>query len=231
MTAYHEAGHALVGWFMPQHDPIYKATIIPRGRALGMVMPVPERDSYSVTKTKYTSQLAMAMAGKAAEEIKYGEDNVTSGAASDIQQVSKIARAMVTQFGFSDKVGHIDYANQQESYLGNFQAGASNISGATQKVIDEEVRRLIDEAYATAKGLLTEKNDEFERIAQALLEFETLDNDDLKKVIAGEPLERSDDLDTPPSPSGGSGHSAIPKAGKPRRGDGEPDPGMEPQPN
>jgi cell division protease FtsH len=230
MTAYHEAGHALVGWYMPQHDPIYKATIIPRGRALGMVMPVPDRDSYSVTKTKYTSQLAMAMAGKAAEVIKYGEDNVTSGAASDIQQVSRIARAMVTQFGFSDKVGNIDYANQQESYLGSFQAGASNISPATQKIIDEEVRSLIDGAYSTAKNLLTDKSDEFERIAQALLEYETLDNDDLAKVIAGEPLDRSDDNDTPTSASGG-GHSAIPKAGKSRGGDPEPDdPGLEPQP-
>ena len=230
MTAYHEAGHALVGWYMPQHDPIYKATIIPRGRALGLVMPVPEYDTHSVSKTKYTSQLAMAMAGKAAEEIKYGPDNVTSGATSDIQQVSRIARAMVTRFGMSDLVGNIDYANEQESFLGSYSAGTSRISAAMQKVIDEEVKRLIDEAYATAKNMLEEKNQEFERIAQGLLEYETLTNDDLKKIIAGEPLDRSDDDDAPSTTSGG-GHSAIPKAGKPRRGDGEADPGMEPQPN
>ena len=230
-TAYHEAGHALVGWYMPQHDPVYKATIIPRGRALGLVHYVPEHDSYSVSKTKYTSRLAAGMAGKAAEEIKYGEENVTSGAVSDIQNVTAVARAMVTQFGMSDAVGNIDYSSNRESFLGNYEAGAKSVSPETQHVIDGEVRRLIDEAYATAKNLLLERSDEFERVAQALLEFETLDHDDLEKIIAGEPLDRSDDMDTPPTPSGGSGHSAIPKAGKPRRGDGEPDPGMEPQPN
>ena len=228
-TAYHEAGHALVGWYMPQHDPIYKATIIPRGRALGLVMSVPERDSYSTSKTKYTSQLAMAMAGKAAEEIKYGADNVTSGAVSDIQHVSKIARAMVTQFGFSDKVGNIDYANQQESFLGAYAAGASQISGDTQRIIEEEVRNLIDTAYDTAKGILTDKSDEFERLAQGLLEYETLTNDEIALILEGKPLNRSEDDDIPPTPHDG-GHSAIPKAGKSKRGDGEPDPGMEPQP-
>ncbi|MEL7469925.1 MAG: ATP-dependent zinc metalloprotease FtsH [Pseudomonadota bacterium] len=230
MTAYHEAGHALVGWYMPQHDPIYKATIIPRGRALGLVMPVPEHDTHSVTRTKYTSQLAMAMAGKAAEEIKYGAENVTSGATSDIQQVSRIARAMVTQFGMSDVVGNIDYANQQDSFLGAYSAGTTRISGAMQKTIDEEVKRMIDEAYDTAKNMLLDKNEEFERIAQGLLEYETLTNDDLRKIIAGEPLDRDDDDDTQTTSSSG-GHSAIPKAGKPRRGDSEPDPDMEPQPN
>ena len=230
-TAYHEAGHALVGWYVPQHDPIYKATIIPRGRALGLVMSVPERDSYSTSKTKYTSQLAMAMAGKAAEEIKYGEENVTSGPVSDIQQVSKIARAMVTRFGMSEKVGNIDYSDEQESFLGSYSAGASRISGQTQKVIEEEVRRLIDEAYDTAKSILTEKNDEFERLAQGLIEYETLTHDEIAKVIAGEHLDRSDDAGAPPTTSDGGGHSAIPKAGKPRRGEGDADPGMEPQPS
>ena len=230
-TAYHEAGHALVGWYVPQHDPIYKATIIPRGRALGLVMSVPERDSYSTSKTKYTSQLAMAMAGKAAEEIKYGVDNITSGPVSDIQQVSKIARAMVTRFGMSDKVGNIDYSDEQESFLGSYSAGASRISGKTQQTIEEEVRRLIDEAYDTAKSILTEKSDEFERLAQGLIEYETLTNEEIGLIIAGKPLNRDDDDDAP-SVSSGGGHSAIPKAGKPRRGDeGEPDPGMEPQPN
>ncbi len=226
-TAYHEAGHALVGWYMPQHDPIYKATIIPRGRALGLVMSVPERDSYSTSKTKYTSQLAMAMAGKAAEVIKFGEDNVTSGAVSDIQHVSKIARAMVTRFGMSDKVGNIDYANQQESFLGAYTAGASQISSDTQRTIEEEVRGLIDQAYETARGILTEKSDEFERLAQGLLEYETLTHDEIAKVIKGEPIVRSDDTD-PPQAHGDGGHSAIPKTGKPKRND--PDPGMEPQP-
>ena len=125
LTAYHEAGHAVVGLYVPQHDPIHKATIIPRGRALGLVMSLPERDQLSVTYTKYKSKIAMAMGGKVAEELIFGKENVTSGAASDIQQVSKIARAMVTQFGFSDELGHIDYANEQQSFLGNYQSGAN----------------------------------------------------------------------------------------------------------
>lgn len=229
-TAYHEAGHALVGWYVPQHDPIYKATIIPRGRALGLVMSVPERDSYSTSKTKYASQLAMAMAGKAAEEIKYGEEDVTSGPVSDIQQVSKIARAMVTRFGMSEKVGNIDYSDEQESFLGAYSAGASRISGKTQQLIEEEVRRLIDEAYSTARSILEEKSDQFERLAQGLIEYETLDHDEIALIIEGKPLNRDEDDDAPSGTSTG-GHSAIPKAGKPRRNDGEPDPGMEPQPN
>ncbi|MEM7189196.1 MAG: ATP-dependent zinc metalloprotease FtsH [Pseudomonadota bacterium] len=230
-TAYHEAGHALVGWYVPQHDPIYKATIIPRGRALGLVMSVPERDSYSTSKTKYTSQLAMAMAGKAAEEIKYGEDNVTSGAVSDIQAVSATARNMVTRFGMSDLVGNIDYSSENESFLGSYQAGAKRVAGETQKVIDQEVKRLIDEAYETAKGVLTDKSEEFERLAQGLLEYETLTHDEIAKVIKGQPLDRDEDDDVAPSSSDG-GHSAIPKAGKSRKDDPEadPDPGMEPQP-
>ncbi|MEM7686371.1 MAG: cell division protein FtsH, partial [Pseudomonadota bacterium] len=147
-----------------------------------------------------------------------------------IQQVSRIARAMVTQFGMSDMVGNIDYANQQDSFLGAYSAGTTRISGAMQKTIDEEVKRMIDEAYDTAKNMLLDKNEEFERIAQGLLEYETLTNDDLRKIIAGEPLDRDDDDDTQTTSSSG-GHSAIPKAGKPRRGDSEPDPDMEPQPN
>ena len=229
LTAYHEAGHAIVGWYSPQHDPIYKATIIPRGRALGMVLSVPERDTFSDSRTKLTSRLAMAMAGKAAEEIKFGPENVTSGAMSDIQQVSRIARAMVNRFGMSDVVGNIDYSSEQESFLGNYSAGAQRVSAATQKLIDEEVKRLIDEAYQTATRILTEKNDEFERLAQGLLEYETLTHDEIEKIIKGEPLDRDEDDGVTPSSSDG-GHSAIPKAGKPRRGSEDPDPGMEPQP-
>src|SRR6188508_2929062 len=137
-TAYHEAGHAIVGLNVPQHDPIHKATIIPRGRALGLVLSLPERDQLSVTMTKYKSMIAMAMGGKVAEELVFGPENVTSGAASDIQQVSRIARAMVTKFGMSDKLGNIDYANEQFSYLGP-QMGGMNAGPDTQEMIDQEV--------------------------------------------------------------------------------------------
>ncbi|MEM7267908.1 MAG: ATP-dependent zinc metalloprotease FtsH, partial [Pseudomonadota bacterium] len=227
LTAYHEAGHAIVGLHVPEHDPIHKATIIPRGRALGLVMSLPERDQYSVTKRKYTSKIAMAMGGKVAEEIKFGEENVTSGAASDIQQVSKIARAMVTQFGFSDKLGHIDYAEQNESYLGAY-GGNIRISGQTQRVIEEEVRRIIDEGYETAKRILTEHEDEWERLAQGLLEYETLTGAEIGKVINGEPLDRSDDGAAPPPAGDKPRMSSIPKTGKNRGG--EPEGGAEPQP-
>jgi cell division protease FtsH len=227
LTAYHEAGHAIVGLNVPQHDPIHKATIIPRGRALGLVLSLPERDQLSVSYTKYTSKIAMAMGGKVAEELIFGLENVTSGATSDIQQVSKIARAMVTQFGFSDKIGHIDYANEQQSHLGSYSGGTSH-SADTQKLIDEEVRRFIDEGYETAKRILTEKADDLERLAQGLLEYETLTGNEITRVIAGEALNRGDDADDTP-PSDGNSVTAIPKTKpkKPKSNDG----GMEPEPS
>ncbi len=219
LTAYHEAGHAIVGLNVPEHDPIHKATIIPRGRALGLVMSLPERDQYSVTRKKYTSKIAMAMGGKVAEELKFGEENVTSGATSDIQQVSKIARAMVTQFGFSEKLGNIDYADQNESYLGAY-GGNLRISTETQRIIEEEVRTLIDTGYETAKRILTEHREEWERLAQGLLEYETLTGDEIQKVINGETLDRSDDSSNPPAAPGGKPRLAsIPKAGKKRGGE------------
>ncbi|MEM7527179.1 MAG: AAA family ATPase, partial [Pseudomonadota bacterium] len=230
LTAYHEAGHAVVGLHVPQHDPIHKATIIPRGRALGLVLSLPERDYLSVTKTKYTSKIAMAMGGKVAEELKFGEENVTSGAASDIQQVSRIARAMVTQFGMSERLGNVDYADQRESYLGMYSGGQA-VSGDTQHDIEGEVKRLIDEGYETAKRVLTENWDEFENLALGLLEYETLTGDEIKKVMRGEKLDRSDDDGAPPiSPE--RGRSAIPKAGKSKpKGDDSLGDGPDPLPS
>ncbi|WP_172328072.1 ATP-dependent zinc metalloprotease FtsH [Mangrovicoccus sp. HB161399] len=226
LTAYHEAGHAVVGLNVPQHDPIHKATIIPRGRALGLVLSLPERDQLSVTYTKYTSKIAMAMGGRVAEELIFGKENVTSGAASDIQQVTKIARAMVTQFGFAEELGYVDYANEQQSYLGNYGGGKDH-SEETQKRIDSKVRDLVDEGYATAKRILTEKNEELHRLAQGLLEYETLTGSEITKVINGEPLNRGDD-DEDSTPSGNAPSvTAIPKT----KGRSKPsDSGMEPEP-
>ena len=226
LTAYHEAGHAIVGLNVPEHDPIHKATIIPRGRALGLVLSLPERDHLSVSYTKYRSKIAMAMGGKVAEEVIFGPDKVTSGAASDIQQVTRIARAMVTQFGMSEKLGNIDYANEQQSFLGAGQ-GPSSASPETQRVIDAEVRRLVDEGYETAKRILTERHEDLERLAQGLLEYETLTGEEIGKVIRGEALDRSSDEPPAPTPGEGSGIASIPKAGKRRPGD---DGGMAPQP-
>jgi len=224
LTAYHEAGHAVVGLYVPDHDPIHKATIIPRGRALGLVLSLPERDQLSVSKEKYTSKIAMAMGGKVAEELKFGPEKVTSGATSDIQQSSKIARAMVTQFGFSEELGHVDYANEQQSYLGNY-GGGTNHSQATQQIIDNKVKEIIDTGYATAKRILTERRDEWENLAQGLLEYETLTGPEIKKVMRGEPLNRGDDDED--HNTGGTSVTAIPKTkpkSKPSGGDMEPEP-------
>jgi len=227
LTAYHEAGHAIVGLNVPQHDPIHKATIIPRGRALGLVLSLPERDQLSVTLTKYKSKIAMAMGGKVAEELTFGKDNVTSGAASDIQQVSRIARAMVTQFGMSDEMGNIDYANEQQSHLGNYQA-PPNAGPNTQETIDLEVRKLVDEGYAAAKRILTEKSDDLQRLAEGLLEYETLTGAEIGKVIAGEALNRDDDSDDTPDQGNAPSITAIPTT-KPKPKASDPD--LEPEPS
>ncbi|MBR3370217.1 MAG: ATP-dependent zinc metalloprotease FtsH [Rhodobacteraceae bacterium] len=227
LTAYHEAGHAVVGLHVPEHDPIHKATIIPRGRALGLVLSLPERDQLSVSYRKYKSKIAMAMGGRVAEELTFGEDAVTSGAASDIQQVTKIARAMVTQFGFDPELGYVDYANEQQSYLGNY-GGGSNHSSMTQKMIDDKVRQLVQEGYDTAKRILTDHADELENLAQGLLEYETLTGPEIARVMRGEPLNRGDDDADSPG-SGTPSVAAIPKTRGRKRGDE--DGGMEPEPS
>ncbi|MEM7724563.1 MAG: ATP-dependent zinc metalloprotease FtsH [Pseudomonadota bacterium] len=226
LTAYHEAGHAVVGLNLPQHDPIHKATIIPRGRALGLVLSLPERDRISASYTWFTSRIAMAMGGRVAEEIKFGKENVTSGAAQDIKQATQMARAMVTQYGFADELGMVDYANEQQSYLGAY-GGGTNHSEEMQKKIDAKVKELIDEGYETARRILTEKHDEWVNLAEGLLEYETLTGKEITKVMAGEPLNRGDDDDDEAS-SGTPSLTAIPKT-KPKSkptGDG----GMEPDP-
>ncbi|MEM8803582.1 MAG: ATP-dependent zinc metalloprotease FtsH, partial [Pseudomonadota bacterium] len=228
LTAYHEAGHAVVGLNVPQHDPIHKATIIPRGRALGLVLSLPERDQLSVTLTKYKSKIAMAMGGRVAEELIFGPENVTSGAASDIQQVTRIARAMVTQFGYAEELGYIDYANEQQSHLGAYSGGKEH-SDEMQNIIDQKVKALVDEGYEEAKRILTEKADDLERLAQGLLEYETLTGNEITKVIAGEPLNRGDDdEDDRPDTGGTASVTAIPKT-KPRKKP-DTDGGLEPEP-
>ncbi|MBO6637448.1 MAG: ATP-dependent zinc metalloprotease FtsH [Roseitalea sp.] len=229
LTAYHEAGHAILALNVPSADPVHKATIIPRGRALGMVMQLPEGDRYSMSYKYMISRLAIMMGGRAAEEIKFGKENITSGASSDIEQATKLARAMVTQWGFSDELGQVAYGeNQQEVFLGHSVAQQQNMSEATAETIDAEVRKLIDEAYQTAMGILTDKKEDWITLAEGLLEYETLSGDEIKELLAGKKPSRDMGDDTPPSRG-----SAVPKAGaakRPSRGKGdEPDPGMEPQ--
>ena len=207
-TAYHEAGHAIVGLALPQCDPVYKATIIPRGGALGMVVSLPEIDRLNWHKSECEEKLAMTMAGKAAEIIKYGPENVSNGPAGDIQQASGLARAMVLRWGMSDKVGNIDYSEAHEGYSGN-TAGFS-VSANTKEMIEDEVKRFIQEGYDRAYKILTDQNEEWERLAQGLLEYETLTGDEIKRVMKGEPP-HSDD--TPDADDGNATQSvtAIPK--------------------
>jgi len=225
LTAYHEAGHAIVGLNVPAGIPVHKATIIPRGRAMGMVKFLPEGDRYSMKYKEFTSQLAVAMGGRVAEEITFGKDNITSGASSDIQQATKMAKAMVTQLGYSDQLGTVAYGdNQEEVFLGMSMGRQQSISEATAQKIDAEVRRLVEEGYETARRILTEKKVDFETLAKALLEFETLSGDEIKDLLNGKKPSRESVLE-PIGPRA----SAVPPAGKPRPRP-DPDTGMEPQP-
>ncbi|HEY8259758.1 MAG TPA: cell division protein FtsH, partial [Methylosinus sp.] len=226
LTAFHEGGHALVQLNMPGSIPIHKATIIPRGRALGMVQGLPERDQISQSYEQLKAMLALAMGGRVAEELVFGHDKVTSGAASDIQQCTRIARAMVTQLGFSDKLGTVAYADpQQEQFLGYSIGRTQTLSEATQQTIDAEVRRLVQEGYDDAKRILTEKRADLDTLANGLLEFETLTGDELIGLLQGKRPVRED---VPPEPP--SRPSPIPATGRARPSP-EPDAGgLEPNP-
>ena len=223
-TAYHEAGHAVVGLVLPECDPVYKATIIPRGGALGMVISLPEIDRLNWHKDECEQKLAMTMAGKAAEILKYGEGHVSNGPAGDIQQASQLARAMVMRWGMSDKVGNIDYAEAHEGYQGN--TGGFSVSAHTKELIEEEVKGLIEGGYQNAVDILTEHKDEWERLAQGLLEYETLTGDEIKRVMKGEPPHSDDDDGGSPEEEAKPSVTAIPKT-KPRS---KPEGGMEPEP-
>jgi len=183
-TAYHEGGHALVAMTVPSADPVHKATIVPRGRALGMVMQLPEGDRYSMNYRQMISRLAIMMGGRCAEEIIFGKDNITSGASSDIEQATRLARAMVTRWGFSDELGVVAYGeNQDEVFLGHSVARTQNVSEATAQVIDKEVRRLVVEGEIEARRILTERLDDLHTLAKALLEYETLSGDEIKDLL------------------------------------------------
>ncbi len=223
LTAYHEGGHAIVGLNVPASDPIHKATIIPRGRALGMVMQLPERDKLSMSLEQMTSRLAIMMGGRVAEELVFGRQKVTSGAASDIEQATKLARMMVTRWGLSEELGTVSYGeNQDEVFLGMSVSRTQNASEATIQKIDAEIKRLVEEGYNEAKRILTEKRDHLEALAKGLLEFETLTGDEITDIINGKKPNRESVLEP-----AGPRTSAVPPAGKPRP---RPDPGLEPQP-
>jgi cell division protease FtsH len=223
LTAYHEGGHAIVGLNVVATDPIHKATIIPRGRALGMVMQLPERDKLSMSLEQMTSRLAIMMGGRVAEELIFGKEKVTSGASSDIEQATRLARMMVTRWGLSEELGTVSYGeNQDEVFLGMSVSRTQNASEATVQKIDKEIRRFVEEGYREATRILTEKRDDLETLAKGLLEFETLSGDEITDLLNGKKPNRESVLE-PTGPR----TSAVPPAGKPRP---RPDAGLEPQP-
>ncbi len=218
MTAYHEAGHAIVSVHEAASDPIHKATIIPRGRALGMVMRLPERDSYSYHRDKMYANLAVSMGGRVAEEIIFGYDKVSSGASGDIQYATKLARDMVTQWGMSDELGPIQYEESSENYLGYGGAQRTMMSGETSKKIDAEIRKLVEGGYSQAKKLLTDHEDQLHLLANALLEFETLSGDEIAELLEKGEFTRDDGPKKPPANVKSVG-TLVPKAGRGKKPD------------
>jgi cell division protease FtsH len=225
LTAYHEGGHAIVGLNVKATDPIHKATIIPRGRALGMVMQLPERDKLSMSLEQMTSRLAIMMGGRVAEELVFGKEKVTSGAASDIEQATRLARMMVTRWGLSDELGAVAYGeNQDEVFLGMSVSRQQNISESTAQKIDTEIRRLVEAGHNEAHQILNEKRADLETLAKGLLEFETLSGEEITDLLKGKKPNRESVIE-PTAPR----TSAVPPAGKARP---RPEPGgdVAPQP-
>ncbi len=210
-TAYHESGHAIVGRLVPEHDPVYKVSIIPRGRALGVTMFLPEEDRYSLSKRALTSQICSLFGGRIAEEMTLGFDGVTTGASNDIQRATQLAKNMVTKWGLSEKLGPLMYGeDEDQGYLGRAGGGnASGISGETAKLIDQEVRSIIDGCYATARQLLEDNRDKLEMMTQALMKYETIDADQIQDIMEGKPAREpkdwnSDDRKGPGAATGSS---------------------------
>lgn len=215
LTAYHEAGHAIVGLNEPASDPIHKATIVPRGRALGVVMRLPEGDRLSMALEKLKADLSVAMGGRVAEEIIFGKEKVTTGASSDIKQATHIARKMVTEWGLSDKVGPLDYSSGgDEPFLGYSMGQQKPMSDDKAALIDAEIHRIVDDGYKRAKKILTEKLDDLHTLAKALLEYEMLSGEEIKAILRGEKPVRDEPEDTPKEQEVKKPKSSVPSGGK-----------------
>ena len=229
LTAYHEAGHALCMLYLEGHEPLHKVTIIPRGRALGVTMFLPERDKYSQSKLEIKAMVASLFGGRVSEELIFGPDKVTTGAADDIRRATGLARRMVTEFGFSERLGPLRYSeNEEEVFLGHSVTQRKNVSDATAKVIDEEIRRIVEEGEHTARDILTSRLDELHALAHGLLEYETLSADEIRRVIKGERIVREASAPTPasdePRPPTGR-RSSVPPSGRNIGQEPEPQPG------
>ncbi len=212
MTAYHEVGHALVGLFMPEHDPLHKVTIIPRGRALGVTMSLPEEDRHSYTQLQLKSMLASLFGGRVAEEIIFGKDQVTTGASNDIDRATTMARRMITEFGMNETLGSVRYnANEEEVFIGHSVARQQNVSEETSRRIDEEIRKLINWAENKAREILTAHLDDLHKVSKTLLEYETLTGDEVRALLRGESINRDND-NPPPVKSMPSKGGSVPEA-------------------
>ena len=228
LTAYHEGGHAIVMLYAPGHEPLHKVTIIPRGRALGLTMYLPERDRLSISERELKAKIASLFGGRVAEEMIFGKENITTGASNDIKVATDLARRMVTQFGFSDKLGPLLYGeNDEEVFLGHSVTQRKNVSDTTAALIDEEIRRLIDEGEAAARRILEDHADELELLGQALLEHETLSADEVRTVIKGGSINRDegDEPERPAPPRQGASVPTTEGGGAPGGATPEPQPG------
>jgi cell division protease FtsH len=214
MTAYHEAGHAIVGFLVPEHDPVYKVTIIPRGRALGLTWYLPEADRYSTSKRRLESKISSAFGGRVAEEIIFGADGITTGASSDIEHATELARNMVTKWGLSDKLGPLTYSEESgEVFLGRQVTQHKQVSDETAHAIDEEIRRLIQTNYKRAKEILESNLDKLHAMADALVKYETIDDGQIREIMNGQPPTPPADWDNGlgPTGSGGTGATVEPR--------------------
>lgn len=229
LTAYHEAGHAIVGRLVPSHDPVYKVSIIPRGRALGVTMFLPEEDRYSFSKEHLESQISSLFGGRLAEELVFGVERVTTGASNDIKRATEIARSMVTKWGLSERLGPLTYSEEEEEvFLGHSVAKHKSVSDETAHIIDEEIRRVIDRNYQRAKQLLTEHNDKLHLMAQALVKYETIDSGQIDDIMNGKEPRPPEGWNDGPSKSGGAKSGAKDTSAdtsvSPNAGDGIGDP-------
>jgi cell division protease FtsH len=219
LTAYHEAGHTIVGFHVPEHDPIYKVTIIPRGRALGVTQFLPEEDRYSYTKQRLNSSICSLFGGRIAEELVFGAENVTTGASNDIERATDIARKMVTKWGLSQKLGPLSYAEDEgEVFLGRSVTQHKNVSDDTAHAIDREIREIIDGNYQLAKNILVERMQVLHAMAEALMKYETLDSGQIRRVMNGEPPGEPEGGPTPPPPPIKGAGAAPTPPGMPKPG-------------
>jgi cell division protease FtsH len=210
LTAYHEAGHAIVGRLVPEHDPVYKVTIIPRGRALGVTMFLPEQDKYSISKLQLDSQLASLFGGRVAEEIVYGPEHVTTGASNDIERATAIARNMVTKWGLTEKLGPLTYSeDEDEVFLGRSVTQHKHVSDDTARLIDEEVREIIDAAHTRAKSLLEANSKQLHLMADALIKYETIDGTQIDQIMEGHEPDPPEGWQDSESDTPAGGHSDV----------------------